>query len=149
MAGSPKKGVVYRTSTKKLIVREAKSGRIKTAGAVKPIKKNANVTLSSGNVFADLELPDADQLKVKSGLVMALRNVIAREGLTQVAAAKAMGVDQPKVSRLLNGDLYGFSTDQLMRFLTSLGEDVEIVVHGQAVQSKAKVVRGKLSIRAA
>ena len=67
-------------------------------------------------------------------------------GLTQIAAAKKLGIDQPKISRRVRGELYGFSTDQLMRFLNALGHDVEIVVRKWARRGKA---RGKLIVQAA
>jgi predicted XRE-type DNA-binding protein len=54
--------------------------------------------------------------------------VIKRQRLSQVAAATLMGIDQPKVSALLNGRLANFSSDRLMRLLTTLGQDVEITV---------------------
>ena len=91
---------------------------------------DARVTRSSGNVFADLGLPDAEELLVKAGL--AHRIGVLVEGLTQAEAAKRLGVDQPKVSRLLRGELYGFSTEQLMRFLNDLGQDVAIEVKAMA-----------------
>ncbi len=84
------------------------------------------VTRGSGNVFADIGLPDADELLVKAELAHRIGVLI--DGLTQAAAAKRLGIDQPKVSRLLRGDLYGFSTEQLMRFLNDLGQDVAIEV---------------------
>ena len=90
----------------------------------------ARVTRGSGNVFADLDLPDADELLVKAGLAHRIGMLI--DGLTQAEAAKRLRIDQPKVSRLLRGELYGFSTEQLMRFLNELGQDVAIEVRGAA-----------------
>jgi predicted XRE-type DNA-binding protein len=86
------------------------------------------VTASSGNVFADLGLADPDDELTKAQLASQIRQVIKRRRLTQVAAASAMGIDQPKVSALLNGRLGNFSSERLMRLLTALGQDVEITV---------------------
>jgi predicted XRE-type DNA-binding protein len=107
---------------------------------------NKKVTPSTGNVFADLELENADELLVKAELALRITQVIKEHGLTQIAAAKMLGIDQPKVSRLVRGELYGFSTDQLMRFLNALGHDIEIVVRNRPRKGKA---RGKLVVQAA
>jgi predicted XRE-type DNA-binding protein len=64
----------------------------------------------------------------KAQLASHIRQVIKRQRLTQAAAASAMGIDQPKVSALLNGRLANFSSERLMRLLTALGQDVEITV---------------------
>jgi predicted XRE-type DNA-binding protein len=84
--------------------------------------------MSSGNVFADLELPDADEHLIKAGLVVKIGKIIQARKLTQVAAARIMGIDQPKVSAMLNGQFRGYSVERLMRCLVALGQDVEIVV---------------------
>ena len=86
------------------------------------------VTASSGNVFADMGLPEPDEELTKAQLASYIREVIKRRRLTQVAAASLMGIDQPKVSALLNGRLTSFSSERLMRLLTALGQDVEITV---------------------
>jgi predicted XRE-type DNA-binding protein len=84
------------------------------------------VTASSGNVFADIGLPEPEEELAKAQLASCIRQVIRRRRLTQVAAASRMGIDQPKVSAILNGKLANFSADRLMRLLTGLGQDVEI-----------------------
>ncbi len=86
------------------------------------------VTPSSGNVFADLGVAEPEEELAKAQLATLIRQVLKRRRLTQTAAAGVMGIDQPKVSALLNGRLSGFSSDRLMRLLTALGQDVEIVV---------------------
>jgi predicted XRE-type DNA-binding protein len=83
---------------------------------------------STGNVFADLGLPDAGEHLIKAGLVVRIDRTIRQRKLTQAAAAKLMGVDQPKVSAMLAGHFRGYSVERLMRFLVALGHDVEIVV---------------------
>jgi predicted XRE-type DNA-binding protein len=89
------------------------------------------VTASSGNVFADVGLPDAEEELTKAQLASHIRQVLKRQRLTQVAAAAVMGIDQPKVSALLNGRLANFSSERLMRLLTALGQDVDITVRAK------------------
>src|SRR3954468_9084541 len=86
------------------------------------------VTPSSGNVFADLGFAEPEEELTKAELASQIRQVIRRRRLTQVAAAALMGIDQPKVSALLNGRLTNFSTERLMRLLTALGQNIETVV---------------------
>ena len=86
------------------------------------------VTRSSGNVFADLRLPGAEDRLLKAQLASQIAHIIASRKLSQRAAATVMGIDQPKVSHLLHGRLAGFSTDRLLTWLTALGRDVEIIV---------------------
>jgi predicted XRE-type DNA-binding protein len=86
------------------------------------------VEVGSGNVFADLGLPDPEEHLAKAELASRISDVIQKRRLTQVAAAQLLGIDQPKVSRLLRGYLTNFSVARLMHFLTLLGQDIEIVV---------------------
>jgi predicted XRE-type DNA-binding protein len=86
------------------------------------------VQRSSGNVYADLGLPDADRLKIKAGLVIEIRKAMRRLGLTQQAAAKRMGITQPKVSDMMRGDFTNLSERKLMDCLNRLGYDIEIRV---------------------
>jgi predicted XRE-type DNA-binding protein len=83
---------------------------------------------STGNVFADLGLADAGEHPIKAGLVVRIDRTIRQRKLTQAAAAKLMGIDQPKISAMLAGRFRGYSVERLMRFLVALGHDVEIVV---------------------
>lgn len=82
----------------------------------------------SGNVFADIGIPEPGEELAKAQLASRIREVVRRSRLTQVAAAAVMRIDQPKVSALLNGRLTNFSSERLMRLLTRLGQDVGIVV---------------------
>lgn len=83
---------------------------------------------SSGNVFADLDLPNPEEMLVKAELVRQIGKAISQQNLTQMEAAKLLGIDQPKVSALMRGQLTGFSLERLLRFMNMLGRDVEIVV---------------------
>jgi predicted XRE-type DNA-binding protein len=85
-------------------------------------------TVGSGNVFADLGLPDADLLLAKAELARQIGSIIEHRHLTQAQAAQILGIDQPKVSSLLRGRLEGFSMERLTLFLVRLGRDVQIVV---------------------
>jgi predicted XRE-type DNA-binding protein len=91
-------------------------------------EKPVPIEQSSGNVFADLGLKNPEELLAKAELVQRVVDIIVERKLTQVRAAKLLGIDQPKVSALLRGKLDGFSTDRLFRFLNALGRDVEIVI---------------------
>jgi len=93
---------------------------------------NREFTPSSGNVFADLNLPRADDLLAKAELAAKIIAEIQRRRLTQSQAAAILGIDQPKVSALSQGKLSGFSIERLMRLLLVLGRDIEITVKGRA-----------------
>lgn len=82
--------------------------------------------IGTGNVFADLERPDAEEALAKAKLAYRIGALIASAGWTQVEASRRLGIDQPKVSALLRGRLSGFSIERLFRFLNQLGQDVQI-----------------------
>jgi len=83
---------------------------------------------SSGNVFADLGLPNAEELGTKLRLCVVINSILERRKLTQTKAAKVLGVSQPKVSALLGYKLEGFSVERLMHFVTALEHDVVIEI---------------------
>jgi predicted XRE-type DNA-binding protein len=86
------------------------------------------ITGGTGNVFADLGYPDAEERQTKLRLAHAVNGVIARRRLTQAAAAEKLNLNQPKVSALAHYKLDGFSVERLMTFLTALDQDVRIVI---------------------
>ncbi len=86
------------------------------------------VQRGSGNVYADLDLPDAEKLKIKTGLVVEIRKAMQQLGLTQQEAAKRMGITQPKVSGMMRGEFTNLSERKLMDCLTRLGYDIKISV---------------------
>jgi predicted XRE-type DNA-binding protein len=92
---------------------------------------------STGNVFADLELPNAPVEQLKAELTMQITKRIKDLKLTQTVAAERLGVSQPDVSRLVHGRATGFSTDRLLELLNALAVDVDIVVRPSA-QSRRK-----------
>lgn len=98
------------------------------------------VLASSGNLFADLGRPDAEEALARVRLAQQIAEIIERKALSQADAATLMGLDQPKVSALVRGRLSGFSTDRLLRCLMLLGQDVEIVVRDKPIdQPKAHI----------
>lgn len=94
----------------------------------KRIVDGIEVRRSSGNVYADLGLPNAAKLKIKTGLVIEISKAIRRLELTQQVAAKRMGLTQPKVSDMMRGDFTNLSERKLMDCLNRLGYDIEIKV---------------------
>lgn len=92
----------------------------------KRIVEGVEVQRSSGNVYADLGLPDAEKLKIKTGLAIEIRKAMRALGLTQQAAARRMGISQPKVSGMMHGDFTNLSERKLMDCLNRLGYDIEI-----------------------
>lgn len=103
----------------------------------------ASVTRGSNNVFADLGQPDADTHFLKAELVNRIDEIIRRRRLTQTQAAALLGISQPDVSRLLRGNFRDYSMERLLRLLTTLGHDVDIVIHKPSVRR-----HGRLSVGA-
>jgi predicted XRE-type DNA-binding protein len=91
-------------------------------------RSKASITPSSGNVFADLQLPDAEEKQTKVRLAVTINRIIEDARLSQRAASEALKVNQPQISALANYRLDGFSVERLMNFLNALGRDVEIVI---------------------
>lgn len=92
------------------------------------VKKRVTVDAGSGNVFADLGFADAGERKLRVPLAMQLNELIAAHRLTQAKVAALFGIPQPHVSELKNYKLTPFLSERLMRFLTLLDRDVEIVI---------------------
>ncbi len=102
--------------------------------------------IGSGNVFADMGFSpaEAEELTAKSVLILALKDIIATRALTQKAAAKVCGTDQPTLSKVLHGRMASVTIDRLAAWLTSLGQDVEITL-----RPAPKTRGGQLRVRAA
>ena len=96
--------------------------------AKKARKSAARVTESSGNVFADMGLPNAEQELLKAQLTLQIHSILKDSGMTQAEIAKILGVQQPQVSLLMRNRAGNFSVGRLMEFLTALRRDVEITV---------------------
>ena len=101
----------------------------------KPKKGAIEVERSSGNVFGDLRLPDAEEHLLKAQLAGCIHDVLRSRKLTQSAAAELLGLSQPDVSRLLRGQFRDYSLERLLRLLTSLDRDVDIVIRRKPASS--------------
>lgn len=104
------------------------------------MNESISVYESTGNVFADLELPDAEEALTKARLAQRIAELVDQKGLTQGQAAKLFGIEQPKIPLLLRGRLTEFTTDGLLRFLTLLDQDVQITVRNKASSHQHGVV---------
>lgn len=104
-------------------------------------RKRIAIEAGSGNVFADLGYTDAKERRLKVELAMEVNRLLGERGLTQARAAKLLGMLQPHVSDLARYRLDRFSVERLMRFLTQLGQDVEIRISGRPVRGVRTAVR--------
>ena len=107
-------------------------------------KDAVGIERGSGNVFADLGGPDAETQLLKAELVARIDRIVRERRLTQARAAALLGISQPDVSRLLRGNFRDYSVERLLRFLTILGRDVEIVIRKPRARRQ-----GRLSVDAA
>ena len=98
---------------------------------------------SSGNVFADIGLANADELLLKAEIVSEITRLMKLKGLTQAKAAALTGTAQPGLSNLLRGRFRGFSIERLMLMLTAFGRDVEVVVRPAPRSRKQAGIRFK------
>lgn len=101
---------------------------MKIGSKPKDNRQPAGVIPSSGNVFADLDIPNPSLSLAKANLAHRIAELVHQRKYTQVQAAELLGVTQPKVSELIRGRLQGFTLDRLLKFLNRLGQDVEISV---------------------
>src|SRR5215470_11128988 len=99
--------------------------------------RNVKVEAGSGNIFADLGLPDADTHFLKAQIVSEIYRLTNERKLTQAQAGKLMGISQPEVSRMFKGNFREYSIERLMGFLTGFDRDVEIVVRPRKRGAKA------------
>ncbi len=118
------------------------------SGAKKTLKKKVDddliVERSSGNVFADLDYPNPEEALAKSRLTRFIADILKQRGLTQTQAAELLGIDQPKISRLVRGQFREFSLERLIQFLGALDRQVDIVVR----PANQKVKKAYLSVEA-
>jgi predicted XRE-type DNA-binding protein len=94
-------------------------------------RASEKIERSSGNVFSDLGFPDSGERQTKVRLAVAINEVLRRRAVSQQKSAELLGINQPKVSALSKYRLEGFSVERLMRFLTALNQDVEIVIRNR------------------
>ena len=109
----------------------------------------AIVTKGNGNIFRDLGFSDerSAELLLKSSLLQALQDTIRSQAWKQVEAAARLGIDQAKVSKLLSGQMAGFSVERLVHFLSLLGQDVEVTVRQAPRGQRYGTVRSKVTGR--
>jgi predicted XRE-type DNA-binding protein len=93
--------------------------------------KARDISRGSGNLFADLGFPDAEQRQTKLRLAYALNTILDQQHLTQAGAAARLGLNQPKISALRNYKLEGFSVERLMTLLNALNQDIEIAIRAK------------------
>lgn len=105
------------------------------------MKRAADITAGSGNIFADLSLPDAETHFLKAQIVSEIYRLSKERKLTQVQAGKRLGISQPEVSRMFKGHFREYSIDRLMEFLTAFDRDVEIVVKPHKKTGKSGRIR--------
>ncbi len=87
-----------------------------------------HITPAGANIFEDLGLPDAENLKLRAQLMMEVRQYVEESGLTQVAAAKALKTTQPRLNDILKGKIGKCTIDRLVQMLAEVGRQVSITV---------------------
>jgi predicted XRE-type DNA-binding protein len=103
--------------------------------------EDLEVRASSGNIFADLGLPEAEDRLAKAEIANRIEDLIAERALTQAQAAALMGLGQPNVSDIVRGRLKGYTLDRLFQCLTALDQDVEVVIRPKRdAAGRARVV---------
>lgn len=107
------------------------------------MKKKLDYSVSSGNVFEDLNLPNPEETLAKAELIRQISKTIKEKKITQKKAALLLGIDQPKVSALINGKLLGFSLERIIGFLNNLGQDITINIR----PNLAANTKGNITVR--
>ncbi len=110
------------------------------------VRKAVRVERGSGNVFADLGRRDAEEHVLKAQLVSRIDDIVVARKLTQAQAARLLGISQPDVSRLVRGHFREYSLERLLRLLTALDRDVDIVIRRKPAASRRP---GRLHVIAA
>lgn len=105
----------------------------------------SEIEKSSGNVFADLELPNADEELFKTEMALEIKRIIKGRGLTQAEAGQLMNESQPNVSKIVGGRLEDFSFERLTRHLLALGRDIEISIKAP----RGKRSKGRITLKPA
>ena len=95
------------------------------------MSKKIKLEEDSRNIFADLGIPNPEEVLAKAEIVRQIEKTIKKKKLTQTQAAKILGISQPKVSKLLRGYFQNFSLERLFRFLNKLGQDVSISISAE------------------
>jgi predicted XRE-type DNA-binding protein len=101
--------------------------------------KEAKLTESSGNVFRDLGLENADELFIKAELISCIREALEQKGLSQTQAARLLKLPQPKLSQLLNGKMDSITIDRLLRYLMRLNFNIQITLEETSATPSIRV----------
>lgn len=99
------------------------------------VHKKIEYTEGSNNIYEDIGLSQSEERLAKAKLAMRIEAIIEKRGLKQIEAGKILGINQPKISALMNGNLSGFSMERLIHFLTLLNQDIEIIVKSNSSRS--------------
>jgi len=105
------------------------------------MKRAIQVEMGTGNIFADIGLPNPEEHLLKAQLVVKISGLMKARGLTQREAAEIFSITQPDVSKMLRGNFRQFSVERLMRFLVALGQDVDILVKPHSGRNTAGALR--------
>jgi predicted XRE-type DNA-binding protein len=100
---------------------------------------DTRITRSSGNIFADLGLPNSEELLLKARIA-SISEKIKLQGMSQAEAATRMGTSQPNVSNIVSGRLDKFSLERLLAFVRAFGHDVEIKVRPSKTRNKGRLI---------
>ncbi|BDQ32848.1 helix-turn-helix domain-containing protein [Pseudodesulfovibrio portus] len=107
------------------------------------------ITKSSGNVFADMGLPDAEEMSLKAQLVINLQRLMKLHSLTQREVAERVGTDQPSISKILRGNLDLVSVEKLLAWHSALDQEVDITIRDKfSRRANPKNKQGKVSVQA-
>jgi predicted XRE-type DNA-binding protein len=105
------------------------------------MSRRLKIEAGSGNIFADIGLPDAETHFLKAQIVSEIYRLGNSRKLTQTGVGKLIGISQPEVSRMFKGNFREYSIERLMGFLTAFDRDVEIVVrpHGKKSNKPGRI----------
>jgi predicted XRE-type DNA-binding protein len=98
------------------------------------MNERIRIERGSGNVFQDVGFPkdEAQNLLLRAELMLQVERYVKRSGVTQLSAAKSLGITQPRLNQLLKGRIELFSLDALVKMLANAGMRVEIRVRKAA-----------------
>ena len=99
-------------------------------------KRKSDYYYGSGNVYKDLGFLDSEGMRAKADLVSIILSIIEKKKWTQEEAAQVLGIPQPKISLLRRGQFSGFSMEKLIKLLSKLNRDIEIVIRKKSVSCK-------------